>query len=174
MNVECLHTLIHNFRSRNEPACVQTRVSSAPSQDTTAESPYLGPYVTFPGDMSKYGTCPVHALGGVYLSFSYGHFTHVYFAVRFYAQRHRPDGDAAQQSWSRTKESRRGPGAGWGSTLCCSIVILPPGRWLRNLLPCWRWWPTAVEGNRALRINREEYLWRFNYICWDNISAYEI
>lgn len=78
------------------------------------------------GHMRKYGTCPFHALGGVFCLVFLRIFPHVCFAVRFYAHRHRPDGDAAQQSRTRTMEPRRGPGAGWGSSLCCWVVILPP------------------------------------------------
>lgn len=46
-------------------------------------------------------------------------FTHASVIVRFYAHRHRPDGDPAERSLSRTMEPQRGPAAGWGSILCC-------------------------------------------------------
>lgn len=49
-----------------------------------------------------------------------------FFPVRFYAQRHRPNGDSDWKvEWRDTEEDKRrgkehrGPSAGWGSSLCC-------------------------------------------------------
>lgn len=63
--------------------------------------------------------CPVPPSGSGLCLVSLRIFTHACFVVRFYAHRHRPDGDAAEWSLSRTMEPLGGPAAGWGSILCC-------------------------------------------------------
>lgn len=91
-----------------EPACGQRRESRCGS----AAICHLNR-----GHMGQ--ACPCPPLGRVVLSFSCGFLRTPCVVVRFYAHRHRPDGDAAERGWSRTMEPERGPAAGWGSILCC-------------------------------------------------------
>lgn len=177
----CTRWFIISDREIRPPA--DSRVSSAPSQDIAAESwSYLLPYVTLTEDI--WGNMG-HVLSTLWVGFFclvfLRIFPHVCFAVRFYAHRHRPDGDAAQQSRTRTMEPRRGPGAGWGSSLCCWVVILPlvemTAQSTALLALVTNGGGTKPDQVCALKnniTNREENIWRFNHVCWENVSVYEI
>lgn len=158
---ECVHTLIHNFRWRNCPPA-----DSKGCRLRLLESwSYLLPCVTFTDDI--WGNIG-HVLSTLWVGFTSRFLADFFFF--FYTR-------LCRRALLRTPaqaERRRGAaelnsdnGATEGGQVLAEVVVCAVGlsyyplwRWLRNLLPCWRWRPTALERNPTVRFEEQWNEWR--------------